>query len=703
MKQEDRANGERGGSPRKFASLDEALRERPEADLPELFEFWADDPIARAPSQRDELLASVRSMAEDSARVVARANSLGRRMGGVFEELLEGPSYSLSYAELSGAKALSYLSEYDLEAVLSALERRGLVVQVSGNRFDRLGERRLAIPREIGDALDRQRRSARRGASDLVTLRGHLDRAYADPGAKKPISKTRLREMVKMYSSETAAVGRVERLPDGVRELVVKTILEFGGILPKAMFERMNLDLAHWNGKRWAMIVEPSLVGTVQNLDLTPYGIAHHDETLVVFTEVSLAWLKRKAAPSDPDRPFEELSLGIDLFTNIARFLAFLQEHDVRYTVKGEIFKTTEKKILQHLIPNPGRELSRSEVLQFIYQFSLSRGLVDGTGERTLSVTSTGRSWASRPLGDKLEDLLEFSAEEKLPGTESYHQVRLRRLLLRWLKRLEANTWYDLMYLPFLARNQYLSGLDDAGVEEVFGELTRSGQYHPIEDAQRLAWNLVRWVRQRLYLLGLVDIGYDSGKHPVALRLTASGARLLGLEEEDRPNSARLGNLVVTPDFEVVLFRQGDDAELMHDLDRFCRRERAGETVHFRIEESAVRRALVEGMRLDRMLGTLDRNSRTPVPQNVRISIQDWARRAGRMVLDAGWVLSCEDSAALARLRADPGLRGYLEEDLSEGRVRLAATITPKRMRALLRDLGYVVELAIAPDGPQFP
>ena len=47
-------------------------------------------------------------------------------------------------------------------------------------------------------------------------------------------------------------------------------------------------------------------------------------------------------------------------------------------------------------------------------------------------------------------------------------------------------------------------------------------------------------------------------------------------------------------------------------------------------------------------------------------------------------------------------MRGYLEEDLAEDRVRLAATITPKRMRALLRDLGYVVELAVAPEGSQF-
>jgi hypothetical protein len=149
----------------------------------------------------------------------------------------------------------------------------------------------------------------------------------------------------------------------------------------------------------------------------------------------------------------------------------------------------------------------------------------------------------------------------------------------------------------------------------------------------------------------------------------------------------------VTPDFEVVLFKTGDDAELIHDLDRFCRRTRFGETVHFKIEQTAVRRALIEGMRLDTLLDTLDRNSRTPVPQNVAVSIRDWAQRAGRMELDGELVLACEDEDTLDRLRSDPGVRSYIERDLSAKRIQLKAKTSPLRMRGLLRDLGYVVEL----------
>jgi len=543
---------------------------------------------------------------------------------------------------------------------------------------------------------DESNEGSEQGVSQLLTLRGHLERTYASPATQRPMPPQRLREMYKMYSTESAAAARVERLPDGLRGLVEQTILEFGGLLSRQLFERLGAELPHWNAQRWRQLLEQSLVGTVAHLDLTPCGIAHDDETLIVFTEVALAWLRRVAVPGDPDRPHEELSIGIDLFTNTSRFLAFLQEHDVRFTVKGEIFKTTEKKILQHLIPNPGRELEREEVLDFIYRFTRERRLLEGTGERTLTVTSDGRTWGSLPLPEKLADLVEFALEERDNGGEPYHHVSMRRTLMRMLKRVEPGVWYDLMYLPFLARNHHLASLDDLGAGEQFGELVATGRYSPSEDLQRMSWNLARWVRRRLYLLGIVELGYDAAKRPVALRLTASGARLLGLHAPDEARVRPIGHLVVTPDFEIVMFRTGDDAELMHDLDRFCRRTRVGETVHFRIEQEGVRRALVEGMRLDTILDTLDRNSRTPVPQNVTFSIRDWALRAGRMELDEELVLACDDEDTLGRLKSDPGVRGYIERDLSTKRVKLKAKTTPLRMRGLLRDLGYVVELSKA-------
>ncbi|MFT5285077.1 MAG: hypothetical protein ACI8TQ_001238 [Planctomycetota bacterium] len=671
----------------------DAVESIPASELSDLYSFWASAEDNNQPGDKDELRAQVVEWMGDHTRVDECVAGLGSRLFKIIEHLARAPRFQNSIQELSEAEELAYLGTYDLEAVLIQLSRRALLVETGGSRFSKMGERSFALPVEIGNGIALNRAAASRGVYEVLTLRGYMDRLYAKPDNAKATGSHRVRAMYKLYSLESAAVARIERLPDGVRDLVEKAILEFGGILPRSLFERMQTDLPHWNGRRWQMILEKSLVGTVGRLELNSYGIRHDDETLIVFNEVALAWLRHVAVPGDPDRPHEELALGIDLVSNLSHFLAFILDNDVRFTVHGEIFKTTERKILQHLIPNPGRELSREEVLSFIFRFAHDQGLIDSTGERTIAMTTAGREWGARALNEKLRFLLEYATRESELEGEEFHQLHLRQIFLRLIKRIEPDVWYDLMYLPFLARNTYLANLDDQEAKNHFSDKVQNGTYAPQDDSQRLAWNLVSWVRKRLYLLGLIDIGYDQRARPVAMRLTASGARLFGMSKP-RDANAGVGSLVVTPDFEIVLFPTGDDYELMHDLDRFCERGSQGHLLHYSITENSVRRALSEGLALEHLCNVLENCSRTPVPQNVLFSIRDWAISAGLMVLDEECKLRCEDSATWARFKQDPGARVHIAEIVREGEVQLTTRSSPRRLQSLFRELGYFVDLA---------
>ena len=660
-----------------------------DADLNELYRFWSGESPAHLPAA-EVLRKQVAGWMGEAGRVKERVAELGRRLGTVLDLCLAAPAYTLTFAELAESKQLAYLSRYDLEASLSVLTRRALLVERKPARIAQSGTTSFLVPADLGDAILRERRAQRRGVFGTFTLRGHLDRMYDDPQRSARTSPGRVREMYKMYSNEAAAVARVERLPEGLRELAKKVVLEFGGVLPRSLFDRMETELPHWNGRRWGKILEESLVGTVERLDLTSYGIRHQGETLITFNEVSLAWLRRVAVPSDPDAPHDEASLGVDLVSNMSRFLSFIIDHNVRFTVRGEIFKTTEKRILQELIPNPGRELERSQVLGFIYRFARHAGLIESTGERTFALTSAGRDWEAQELASKQSALLEYVLEEKGLGGDYFHQLRMRHIFLRMFKRVEPEVWYDIMYLPFLARNNYLSSLDELAVDEHFRGASPSAR-QGLEDLQRMAWNLVGWVRKRLYLLGLVDLGYDSAKRPVAMRMTRMGARMLGLDGL-HPEGAVLGSLVVTPDFEIVLFRSGDDAALVHDIDRFADREKDGHLMHFSISERSIHRALSEGMALGRIVDTLSDNARTPIPQNVLYSIKDWAAQAGLLFLDRKLVVSCENADQLKAFARDPGVRPYVRRTLDANRVQLKDGVSQARMRSLLRDLSYLVE-----------
>ena len=669
-----------------------ALGRLPETDLAGLFRYWAGKRRKLAPEDPDLLRAQVLEWIADGALLAERVEDMPRGLRAIFDLLMASPRYEQPLSELAANKQLAYLSKYDLQAAIAKLERHGLLVPSVSVEMARYGEDTWAIPTDIGERLQQQRRAKQSGVFDSFALKGHLERTFKDPAQGGTMPRSRQRELYKVYSGEAAAVARIERLPDGLRGLVEKVILEFGGILSRELFERMEHDLPHWNGKRWGKILRESLVGTVERLDLTRYGLKHSGELMIVFNEVALAWLRRVAVPSDPDAPHQEASLGVDLTSNLSRFIGFILEHQVRFTVEGKIFKTTEKRILGELIPNPGRELERAEVLSFIYGFARHSALIESTGERTFALTPAGHEWEPKELDEKMSLLLEYTIDEHDLGGEYFHQAELRRIFLRLLKRVEVGVWYDLMYLPFLSRNTYLSNLDELAVEDFFEALNGGAHRTPADDPQRLAWNLVHWVRKRLYLLGLVDMGYDRHDRPVAMRLTRQGARLIGVAEA-RLERQSVGNLVVTPDYEVVLFSTGDDAELVHDLDRFCKREKNGHLVHFRIQEKGVQRALNEGMLLARILGTLENNSRAPVPQNVLFTIRDWASHAGLLRLSPDLVVSGDNSDVLARFHKDPGVRSYLSKALDERSFQLKAKGTPRRMQALLRELGYLVEL----------
>jgi hypothetical protein len=671
-------------------SLESVVLDIGEEDFAELHLFWVGKRLSGKPSEV-EIKASVLDRMSDEEVVSARVTGMGQRLLSIFDVLLKSPRHELPLSELSMKRELAYLSTYDLEASLAVLQRHALIAASHSTEMMRYGTRAFAIPFDLAESILRSRRASRRGVFDVFALRGHLDRLYGNPQAKVKHSASRRREFYKMYSNEAQCVARIDRLPDGLRGLVEKVLLEFGGMLTKDMFERMEHDLPHWNARRWGKLLEDLMVGTVERLDLGRYGVHHNDETLILFNEVALAWLKRVAVPGDPDAPKEEASLGVDLVSNISRFMGYILNHDVRFTVRGEIFKTTEKRIIQELIPNPGRELAREEILTFIYSFARHQHLIETTGERTLTFSSVGREWEARCLEEKFKSLLQFALEERDLGGEFFHQVRMREIYIRLLKRIEVGVWYDLMYLPFLARNTYLSNLDELAVEDYFHS-TGGAQDAPREDLQRMAWNLSSWVRKRLYLLGLVDMGYDGHGRPVAMRLTRMGGRLLGVPMEAAPNSA-IGNLIITPDFEVVLFPSGDDAELIHDLDRFCSREKSDDVLHFRIQEKGVARALAEGMFLERIKMTLMDNSRTPVPQNVLFSIRSWANQIGLMQLNAKHELSCEDPGRMEKFMSDPGVKPYVSSRLDNGNVKLKNRSTPKRLQSLLRDLGFLVEL----------
>lgn len=536
------------------------------------------------------------------------------------------------------------------------------------------------------------------GSGDLYgsfTLKGFVDDFYTTRarGAGSVPDVHRVHETYKLYSDEKAILARLRRLPPQVGQIVGKAVEEFGGVLPKSVFHRLSFDGPDWSADCWKKELESHFLGTVKDLSLTPYGIHASEETLVLFHEVVLAKLK-SLSRERPSQVVKEVEMGVDLVSDLARFLVFLQEDQVRFTVHGELFKTSEKRLVDQFVPGidpSSKEPSPREVLDFIYRFCVSERLIHKTGERTYTISDRGLQWEKKPLIDKQRDLLIFSVEDRhLPG-DPFHQVRLRRYCLRFLKRMEPEQWYDAMFLPFVSRNAYIAAMEPKTVEQFF---TVRGNHNngqaPLEDLQQMGWNLLLWVRRRLALLGLIDLGLDAVGRPVAIRLSRLGARLLGVLPQ---SSLRAGHshLIVNPNFEIVLLPEGNEFDLAHALDRFCVRHKHEVLYHYNLTEESLRRGLRDGLKVSEILNLLSRHVRTPLPQNVVYSIHEWAERVGVVWLE-GHTLRSRHVESIERLFHAPRVSSHVADRPSSDMLVLRPGTNLSELRSNARELGLSIE-----------
>jgi hypothetical protein len=102
-------------------TLAEALASLSRSDLEDIYQFWEGSKEPETPAADDELRDVLSAWMKDPAVVEERVSELGRRLGSVVEDLLSAPRYQKSWTELANARALAYMTAYDLEACLAAL------------------------------------------------------------------------------------------------------------------------------------------------------------------------------------------------------------------------------------------------------------------------------------------------------------------------------------------------------------------------------------------------------------------------------------------------------------------------------------------------------------------------------------------------------------------------------------------------------
>ena len=596
-----------------------------EASMRDLARRWCKEPPPDVAS-RDVLLRACTAAMEDAVRVERRMLELPRKLLDLLDTFLAEPGAARTVQALFQAHGKSFKSRFDLEASLAALQREGFLFPSKDRKWTSMDAPCWAVPGELADCVIGMRQQRESSIKDVITLQGFLDaRYFRDRGAADAKAAEHARKIYKMYLMEASILSRLGKLPPRVRKVVDAALLHHGGIMPLSELEKEvdSEDLP--DAELLKKCLEDSMTGTVGPMDMARFGIQPEANALIVFHEVILVALRDHASRNHP-AVAEMLTCGVDLTTNAARFLRELSKTKVQFTTEGELFKASQKRIAGLLLPVPGGLLNGEAVLDLLFRFCLHRRLVDRRGERSLRPTEQGAEFERAPLQQQLKDMLAFAVEERgLPG-EHFHQARIRRVFLRLLRRADPEQWQEIQFLPFLARNAYLSQLDTHRAEDFFAARFQGGGYVPTETLQQLERNLLVWIKRRLFPLGVVDIGMRDGR-PVAMRLTRLGAELLEAEPAAKVGGTR-STVIVNPDFELLLFPGDDLHEAVHVFDRFARRIKSDHVHQFRLERETVQAGIADGIGLAQILQELNDRARAPLPQNVLYSLEEWAGKA---------------------------------------------------------------------------
>jgi Helicase conserved C-terminal domain len=360
----------------------------------------------------------------------------------------------------------------------------------------------------------------------------------------------------------------------------------------------------------------------------------------------------------------------------------------------------------------PARSIGTHPVNFFRTAFGTA-GLLEVSGERVLRTTAAAVRFVAQPPVRQARTLLDAwleSGDNELLALSHLRcerranvpsavpdeaQVRqAHRFIVELLREhVRPGFWYDSADLSRAARwrnVEFLVSWRDPAPFRWSAYAFDRGRFAPptyvgisLEDSRGRSsaltlgedWDLVEGAFIRAVLhgpltwLGLVECQpLSRGRECFAL--TSLGARVLDLEcavdvapaEVAPPADA----LVVQPNFDVVVYDPDERLELLYQIDRFAERVAVDRLATYRLTRDSLCNGLQLGLRIDDVLGLLERAARTPLPQNVVFTLRDWARQFEEVHwVRNGWLLEAPSEAALDRWLVEPALREAVERRLS--------------------------------------
>ena len=599
-------------------------------ELVEVYRHWAGGigvPTGDESLVKQELI----RLMTDRDRVVLRYKELPGRCRDFLEWMLGQEEFAAPLSRFDDDAGDLPVKPFEVEPVAFALKQRGFLVEARDLSWMRYDEPVYLVPGDLAEVLAAALGSAERTLESQLSVRAFLRtvkknelvRRVGALGHDPDLADDRT-ELMKILAEPEGVRRALDSLEDkDLRSAVERVLYDHGGVGEARHLERLGYGV----DDRWRVALEQALLGTVMHGDLTDVGLQLGAGSVVVFLDLARGVLLpgvEVIADDEPEPP-------ADVLADVQSIRTFIDHHSVRVTRDGTLYRATRRKMETELLSPGARPIDNEDALSWVLRFLSDAELIRTDDEGRMRTTRAWEDFDTRGPVERTELLLTYVQNDLKDAKGAFHQPRLRKIFLNVLRDAGPSRWLSLRTMAALSRNRYLMTLDRETVGERFQKRYKYAPIPPLAPPAVLTRELIRFGAEALSLAGVVET-LEVEDQPVALRMTRLGAAVLGFPVED-PADVEDGGLIVTADFEIVLFPEAGGIELIHEVSRFARREKADYSLHYRISERSVQEAVAGGLEAQAILDVLRRHGRHEVPQNVEVSVEAWA--AGVQVLSA--------------------------------------------------------------------
>ena len=331
---------------------------------------------------------------------------------------------------------------------------------------------------------------------------------------------------------------------------------------------------------------------------------------------------------------------GFALVRDTFTFLCFASQYGIRQTQQGSIYKHTQKHLIKRFeVPNDTPKVydrinpavENPDRLALIFQFCRHQKLIRRQ-DSALVCSEAGKEWIQKTDSEKLLDIYSHWLEH---GVSKDPSVSIAQSIVRILA---PEQWVLL-----------------SSIQEQISKFAVSATW-----TQTLYSQLERSLVNHLTYMGGVTFAHLGDD--VAIRVTDIGRRLFYGEPIESYEFE--SSFIVQPNHE-MLASSYLAPELRWKLNHIAELHQADQMSTYKLSAESIYNGLRSGFSLDEILLFLKAHSKTGIPQNVEVSIKDWAEQYGQIYLMDVMLLRCKNAHIAQEIRASKQIEKYILGEIS--------------------------------------